>query len=203
MPIKQSTNPEFCDTVYKLFKAGNLPHSAKIKALLPKAGTRNLYFHNWKEAGKPNGYERKAGVEAKEGVVTGGGGTLAEPSGVKQAEQTERTEETQEEETEETEEIKQTKEEQEQPKGSAEKGMEPSPGEAGESETFAGLKVAGETLPFKVHLSVKTIALYEIAATEANDGLSLGKFLDTCAHDYFLGRGVDLGLVELGGKKNG
>jgi len=202
MPIKQSSNPEFCDTVYKLFFAGNLPHSAKIKALLPKAGTRNLYFHNWKEAGKPNGYERKAGVGAKEGVVTGGGGTLTEPGGEKQAEQTERTKETEqteetEEETEQTQE-KQEEETQEKPK----KPIEPAFEEA-ERETFPGLKVAGETLPFKVHLSVKTIALYEIAATEANDGLSLGKFLDTCARDYFLGRGVDLGLVELGGKQNG
>jgi len=202
MSVNQSTKPELCDAVYKLLFAGNPPHSPKIKALLPKAGTRNLYFQNWKVAGKPNGYERKAETEgATEGLVTGGRGVLPEPGvGQVQTEQAEvkQTEAERTEETEGTEEERAEQQEQ-QPKG--DKGMEPSPGGADESETFAGLKVAGETLPFKVHLSVKTIALYEIAATEARDGLTLGRFLDTCAHDYFLGRGVDLGLVELGGKE--
>jgi len=202
MPIKQSSNPEFCDTVYKLFFAGNLPHSAEIKALLPKAGTRNLFFHNWKEAGKPNGYERKVGAEAKEGLVTGGGGTLAEPSGVKQAEQTKETEETEgTQETQETEGTQEERAEQQQERPKDEK-LEPSLGSSDES-AFAEMKVSGDTLPFKVNISPKTLALYQIAATQAKDGLTLGKFFDITAEDYFVGRGVDLGLVELGGKEHG
>jgi len=207
---------ELRDAVYKLFSKGNLPHSDKVKALVPKAGARNLYHHTWKQSGKPEHYE-KGVVEAPEGVVTGFAGILTEPRGETEAEfpggleivpQTEVDPEAEVEQTK----VKQTEvnqaetyqaeeeqqEQEQQPR--AEKRIEPSPGGSDESETFAGLKVAGETLPFKVHLSVKTIALYEIAATEARDGLTLGKFLDTCARDYFVGRGMDLGLVELGGK---
>ena len=75
----------------------------------------------------------------------------------------------------------------------------PAFGEA-EQEAFKGLKVAGSTLPFRVDISVKTLSLYEIAATEAavkGEALDMGKFIDTCAEDYFTGRGFDLGLIIL------
>jgi len=72
----------------------------------------------------------------------------------------------------------------------------PAFGEAA-SDTFDGMKVIGHTLPFRVNLSIKTLVLYEIAATEAGGNLSLSEFIDTCVEDYFLGRGVDLGLINI------
>lgn len=57
--------------------------------------------------------------------------------------------------------------------------------------------VVGFGLPIRVQLSIKTLALYQIAKSRAKDGLNLGNFLDDCCADYFRGRGVDLGLVEL------
>lgn len=198
---------ELRDAVYMLFSKGNLPHSDKVKALVPKAGARNLYHHTWKQSGKPEHYE-KGVVEASEGVVTGFAGVLTEPTGeIEEPHQDEveqdETEQVEVEQAEahqnESEQEQAEEQEQEQPKG--EKGMEPSPGGSDESEAFAEMKVSGDTLPFKVNINPKTVALYQIAATEAKDGLTLGRFFDICAQDYFVGRGVDLGLVEIGGKR--
>lgn len=62
-------------------------------------------------------------------------------------------------------------------------------------------EIIGFGLPIKVRLSVKTLALYQIASTTAENlggnGLSLGDFLDQCAADFFVGRGSDLGLIKL------
>jgi len=186
---------ELRDAVYMLFSKGNLPHSDKVKALVPKAGARNLYHHTWKQSGKPGHYE-KGVVEAPEGVVTGFAGILSEPTGEIEAPHQAEVEqdEVEQDETHQNEaEQEQAEEQQEQPK--AEK-LEPSLGSSDES-AFAEMKVSGDTLPFKVNISPKTLALYQIAATQAKDGLTLGKFFDITAEDYFVGRGVDLGLVEL------
>jgi hypothetical protein len=59
-------------------------------------------------------------------------------------------------------------------------------------------EIVGKGIPFKVTLSVRTIAYYQIAAA-INPGLSLGDFIDQCVHDTFEGRGLSLGLVKLGG----
>jgi len=195
---------ELRGAVYKLFAEGNRPDSDKVKALVPHAGARNLYYGTWKQSGKPKDYEQKSydrgkAGETKEGIVTGFAGALPEPKGGnEQPAQTQEAEKPQVG----TEQPKGESDEETPPDGNHKEKSDnliPAFGEVN-NETFPGLKIAGETLPFKVQLSVKTIALYEIAATEAGDSLSLGKFLDTCAHDYFLGRGVDLGLVELGGR---
>jgi hypothetical protein len=39
---------ELTNKIYKLLAEGNLPHSDKIKALIPKAGTSNLRYQVWK-----------------------------------------------------------------------------------------------------------------------------------------------------------
>lgn len=198
---------ELRSVVYKLFAEGNRPDSDKVKALVPHAGARNLYYGTWKQSGKPKDYEQKSyergkATETKEGIVTGFAGALPEPRGGN--EQPVQTQETADKPQVEAEQPKGESDEEAPPDDHKEKSdnLIPAFGEV-DNETFPGLKIAGETLPFKVQLSVKTIALYEIAATEAGDSLSLGKFLDTCARDYFLGRGVDLGLVELGGSRHG
>jgi hypothetical protein len=64
--------------------------------------------------------------------------------------------------------------------------------------------IRGSGIRVIVELSIKTFALYQYAATEhAKLGnkrpLTLGDFLDKTAEDFYQGRGLDLGLVEIGG----
>jgi hypothetical protein len=58
-------------------------------------------------------------------------------------------------------------------------------------------EVVGRGIPFKITLSVRTIAYYQIAST-INPSLTLGDFIDHCVHDTFEGRGLSLGLVKIG-----
>lgn len=59
-------------------------------------------------------------------------------------------------------------------------------------------EVIGKGIPFKVTLSVRTLAYYQIAST-INSRLSLGDFIDDCVQDTFEGRGLSLGLIKRGG----
>ena len=64
--------------------------------------------------------------------------------------------------------------------------------------------VAGQGLLVQVKISVKTMMLYEIAASMTKNGpLLLGDFIDTCVEDTYRGRGKDLGLVEIQEVKGG
>ena len=60
--------------------------------------------------------------------------------------------------------------------------------------------IIGEGIWVTVNLSIKTFALYQIAASTAEETLTLGDFLDTCAEDLYRVRGKDLGLVTIGRK---
>jgi len=59
-------------------------------------------------------------------------------------------------------------------------------------------EVVGRGIPFKVTLSVRTIAYFQIASS-INPGLTIGDFIDQCVHDTFEGRGLSLGLIKLEG----
>ena len=59
-------------------------------------------------------------------------------------------------------------------------------------------EVMGKGIPFEVTLSVKTVAYYQIASTIDPD-LTMGDFIDHCVEDTFVGRGLTLGLVKIGG----
>ena len=43
------------DEVFKLFTEGCRPYDDKVKALVPYAGTRNLYYQTWRRGVKPRG----------------------------------------------------------------------------------------------------------------------------------------------------
>jgi hypothetical protein len=64
--------------------------------------------------------------------------------------------------------------------------------------------IAGHGLNITAVISVKTMALYEIARAaqkelEPNsEELSLGDFIDVCVEDTYQGRGQDLGLIAIG-----
>lgn len=62
--------------------------------------------------------------------------------------------------------------------------------------------IIGSGLTATVKISIKTLALYEIARNiyrNANGGedMALGDFLDICVEDTYRGRGKDLGLINL------
>ncbi len=68
--------------------------------------------------------------------------------------------------------------------------------------------VSATSLRVTVEISVKTLMLYHIAATKHRESgeegeLTLGDFIDACAEDTYVGRGLDLGLVSIGGNNRG
>lgn len=184
----------FRDQLFKLFFGKNLPHSDKVKALVPKAGSRNLYYGMWKRLGKPDHVPEK-----REKIIRGAGvGEAVLPSGEAVGGVDEITQPGQQ-----VEAPPKTEEPEEKPEGEAEEQTEGKPAiELGLDETdkqSVSADVIGFGLPIRVQLSIKTLALYQIASSRADNGLSLGDFLDDCAADYFRGRGRDLGLIELEG----
>lgn len=62
--------------------------------------------------------------------------------------------------------------------------------------------VADEGIMCNVRLSLHTLSLYKIANQSSVDitglPLSLGDFLDDCVEDFYQGRGLALGLINLG-----
>jgi hypothetical protein len=67
----------------------------------------------------------------------------------------------------------------------------------GKRKTFPSILSQG--LQVTVNLSVKTLMLYQMAASMQEEELVLGDFLDACVEDTYQGRGKDLGLIDLGG----
>jgi len=189
---------ELRDQLFKFFSEGNPPHADKIKALVEKAGSRNLYYAMWKRLGKPDHVPEK-----REKIIRGGVGEAVLPSGETVGGIDELTQPVQQ-----VEAPPKPKE----PEEGAPETEEEVVGETKEPKIELGLDetdkqsvsadVVGFGLPIRVQLSIKTLALYQIAASRSDDGLSLGDFIDSCAEDYFKGRGVDLGLVELKGGEN-
>jgi len=67
-------------------------------------------------------------------------------------------------------------------------------------EVKKSITVVEEGIKCTVYLSLKTLSLYQIAATlqKRHDGtLTLGDFLDTTAEDFFRVRGKHLGLITI------
>lgn len=184
----------FRDQLFKLFSEDNPPHSDKIKALVEKAGSRNLYYAMWKRMGKPDHVPEKGRIgrpsageaQLDEGETVSGFDELAAqqveaPSKPKEPPEVEQ---------------KETTGEQAEEKSRIELGLDET------DKQSVSADVVGFGLPIRVQLSIKTLALYQYAASRSPDGLTLGDFLDDCCADYFKGRGVDLGLVSLEGGQN-
>lgn len=74
--------------------------------------------------------------------------------------------------------------------------------EKGESSNVSPLAeiIHGFGLTVTVEISVKTLMLYQIAAARVDEPITLGEFFDDCVEDFYRGRGVDLGLIRIGGK---
>ena len=191
---------------YRLFSEGKEARSPEVKALKLTKATRYNYFSAWKREGKPDHIPLRergvaGGTVAAGETMLGGGeavGGYAEPGTPVKVEAAP---------VRETIELAEDEEEFEAMGEAAilEGPLEEPPGE-GKSKIELGLDgndkdisadVVGFGLPVRVSLSIKTLALYQIAASRSDDGLTLGDFLDLVAEDYFQGRGKDLGLMEL------
>jgi len=204
------------DKIFKLFHKGYGPNSPEVKELGLAYDTRKGYYWEWVKLDKPDGYTkaesptpeskiRKGGVKLDVKEIRDYKAGVVEPE--KPPEPPEGAPEPVPEPVPEVEqpsgEGKPPEKPPEKPEPERKKSLVPAIGEA-MRESFEGLKVAGSTLPFVVDLSAKTIALYDIAATEAGargESLDMGQFIDTCVEDYYLGRGLDLGLITI--KKEG
>jgi len=192
------------DKAFALFHAGKTASSPEVKALGIKASTRYHYHSEWKSLGKPGHYPYKPKVSKPTTglhVTTSGGERIG---GIDET--TRRFEAPEEEKP-----VEDLAEElpEEQPKGETEGTEETQEeakpegrvlpivtGEKPKEGTISG-DVVGMGIPISVNVSIKPLALYQIAASRSDDGLSLGDFLDDCCTDYFRGRGRDLGLIEL------
>lgn len=193
------------DKVYALFAQGKKPSDQEVKNLGIKNSTRWNYFGAWKRAGKPNpgvpeaesglAKEKKGRRKSLETVMLPGHETIGAYEPLVGEESKPEIEDT----LEGNPEVEGTED-----KSVAERvegvvpGIEVELGNDGH-RTSIPEHVVGAGLPITVNLSLKTLSFYEIAAT-ISPGLKLGDFLDSCAEDFFQGRGQDLGLVKIGGQ---
>jgi len=161
---------------FELFEEGKTASSPEVKALGLKPSSRYSLFSQWKHGKREPKAEVTTALPKGESV-----GGIDEVKG----EVKEKPEELEEEE-----EIAEEKPEVVKPEILIAR-------EEGEKEGVIPENIVGEGLNIKVRVSVKTLALYQIAYTAAGDNLSLGDFLDSCVEDFFQGRGQDLGLVKM------
>ncbi len=188
------------ERIYQLFNEGKAISSPEVKALGLKASTRYSYHTMWKKAGKPASAPGTASLarEASKQKIESparGKAALLERETIKAI--SEVAEKKSKEKDEKSREMDEPEEKSEEKSREAE---DESKGEKDDMRKVPS-SIVGEGLTATVHISVKTLALYQIAAQMQGDGLSLGDFLDACVEDTFRGRSKDLGIINLGGSK--
>ena len=192
------------DKAFALFHAGKTASSPEVKALGIKASTRYHYHSEWKSLGKPAHYPYKPKVVKSPTtdlhVTTPGGERIGGINEVTrrfeaEEEKPEVVEELPEEELP-KDETEETQETQEETKTEKVRVLPVVTGEKPKEGTISA-DIVGLGIPISVNISIKTLALYQIASSISGNNLDLGDFLDDCAADWFKGRGMDLGLVKL------
>jgi hypothetical protein len=188
------------ERIYQLFNEGKAISSPEVKALGLKASTRYSYHTMWKKAGKPAsalGTASPAREAGKQEIKSPARGKTALIEGETIKAISEVAEKKSKEKDEKSREMDEPEEKSEEKSREAE---DESKGEKDDMRKVPS-SIVGEGLTATVHISVKTLALYQIAAQMQGDGLSLGDFLDACVEDTFRGRSKDLGIINLGGSK--
>lgn len=200
------------DKAFALFTRDKKPRDPEVKALGIKSSTRWNYYNEWKRLGKPSpevpeaelgllkAPKEKQKRALAETVMLPGRETVGpyKPE-VSEAGEKPSAEKVVSEETGEAAVVEEATPGSEAIAESVGKpGIEIKLGEGDHEHPSIPEKVVGAGLPVTVTLSLKTLSFYEIAAT-VDPKLTLGDFLDTCAEDFFQGRGKDLGLIQIGG----
>lgn len=166
-------NMSLKEKAFALFDKGFGRNDPEVKKLIKKAGTRYGYYKRWCDG---------EGARRQNDVPTTKVETIKPLKDVGVAETLkEETLTPQEEEKQETEDIP--------PDETPHNGKKPK---------FDGT-VIGQGITITTTISVKTLALYQIAATSVGGELTMGDFIDTCVEDVYRGRGKDLGIINLGG----
>lgn len=178
------------EQAFALFDEGKVPKSAEVKVLGLKGSTRYNYYYAWQRQSPFPSSE-----PGSEGKVKGSK-VISELAMVTA---TEKVKEEEGEKKEDEEELAQS-EEGLGKKGEAEEGP---PAEEKKDKPTDGKRpptmIAGQGLTFAITISTKTLMLYQIAASRVEEELTLGDFIDVCVEDTYQGRGLDLGLVKIGG----
>ena len=193
------------EQVFELFDKGFTTTSPEVKAIVKKSKSRSAYISRWRKAKR----EQAATVLPRGETVRVANETPAKPtpppgkaSPVDPFHETDCDGEDEDE------------GEHKEGGGEEKSDQEPHNGEGKVSRVRdqtipdskqAPVVIAGEGLIITARISVKTMALYEIAKTAQKDlnpdgvELSLGDFIDTCVEDTYRGRGLDLGLIKTRG----
>lgn len=198
---------------FELFSQGYLPLSQEVKALGLHPSNRYKFYHQWEESGKPAEPPSSPSQPAMVSTKSPGGETIggidetrAKPKPAEALSQEEDIPEGVEDEGEEIaapphEKIKA----QDESIGVVSEAAKVEVKGKEELERKIPTKVAEDGIKCVVFLSLQTLALYQYSASlqsqhDGEEELNLGDFLDTCAEDYYRGRGKKLGLIETGGK---
>ena len=182
---------------FKLFDEGETALSPKVKALKLKGKTRNNYYLRWKE---------ERGIASSDAPLSeskGKGRVISEREMVVPMEE---VKENEEEVAGGEEELGEDESETLEPEGD-EKAGEPEthkPEGNKKVEPTGGKRpptmIAGLGHTYAITISTKTVMFYQFAASQLEEELTLGDFFDMCVEDTYQGRGLDLGLVVIGGK---
>lgn len=170
------------DRAFVLFNEGKLPISPEVKALGLKGATRYNYYYAWqKQQGIPTssseGKEKGKVISELEMVV---------PVEEKVKENGDKVNVVEDEGEDEGE--PETHEPEEKKEGKPGDGKRPP------------MLVAGQGHTYVITISTKTVMFYQFAASQIGEELNLGDFIDVCVEDTYKGRGLDLGLVKIGGQ---
>ncbi len=220
------------ERAFELFDAGVPLNSPEIKRLQLKGSTKYNYYGEWKKArGITDSTEeekdgiRSSGVVGKTQLL--GGETIA---GLNEKDRPEKQEpvegpspaegETKQPGSEQeplwaedltNEEISSLERIVEEQRASDKEPPEDKPppdkGKEESSKEKARSSIIGEGLAIQVKISVKSMALFEDARhrifLNTGEKIMLGDFIDTCIEDFYKGRGMDLGIVQIVEVKHG
>lgn len=192
---------------FQLFVEGKDASSQEVKDLKLPGTTRHTYYWEWNKLGRPSGPETLsekpkdkmpslAGkqlnsihnkVEAKEKVKPISDTPVAPPS------------ETEDESLlDDNSDGKEAKDEEQKP--TIESEHSDTGGSNGKKPIANVIATTGLVIT-SVEISAKTYMLWQLA--KAQNECTFGDFVDSCVEDAFNGRGLDIGLLRIGGKKNG
>ena len=190
--------------LYSLFSQGKDRKSPEVRRVGVAPSTLKSYWFDWVREGKPDqpltGHGIVGGSSLPGGEMVGayaGKGITPVAPEPKEEEQREEEEEEELDPDEETERYLEGA----LPQHEFITGRKPKDGRDGENghkKTTIPQEVIGTGLRVATELSIKTLALYEMARTTQPE-LTLGDFLDQVAEDFFTGRGEDLGMIKTGG----
>ncbi len=173
---------------FALFDEGNTASSDGIKALKLKGDTRYNYYSEWR---------RMKGVPASPSGLKGESKERIKPisdSAVSPLPQKEIEDES----LGDGEEENEAEENEQQP--ADESKHDEAKGSNGKKPLINVIPTAGLVFT-SVEISAKTYMLWQLA--KAQNECTFGDFVDSCVEDSFNGRGLDIGLLKIGGKDHG